>query len=251
MNLNTNMFSLTGKNALVTGATGGLGFAIAKKLHAAGAKVILSGTRESVLAEHSKLIGDGCSYIAANLNDSNSTSQLFTKAEAELGQIDILICNAGVTRDNLLIRMTEEEFDEVIRVNLKSAFILNREAVKAMSKRRNGRIINIASVVALSGNFGQANYTASKAGLIGMTKTVALESASRGITANCIAPGFIVTPMTDAIRDDIKEKIKEKIPMREFGSPDDIANAALYLASEEARYVTGATINVNGGMYLA
>lgn len=251
MNLNTNIFSLTEKNALVTGATGGLGFAIAKKLHAAGAKVILSGTRESVLEEHSKQIGDGCSYIVANLNDSASTNALFKNAEEKLGQIDILVCNAGVTKDNLLIRMSEEEFDDVIRVNLKSAFILNREAVKAMSKRRNGRIINIASVVALSGNFGQANYTASKAGLIGMTKTVALESASRGITANCIAPGFIVTPMTDVIRDEIKEKIKEKIPMKEFGSPEDIANAALFLASEEARYITGTTINVNGGMYLA
>lgn len=251
MTLLTNMFSLAGKNALVTGATGGLGFAIARKLHAAGAKVVLSGTRESVLEEHAKQIGEGCSYVSANLNDSESTSQLLAKAEQIFGQIDVLVCNAGVTRDNLLIRMSDEEFDEVIRVNLKSAFILNREAVKAMSKRRNGRIINIASVVALSGNFGQANYTASKAGLIGMTKTVALESASRGITANCIAPGFIVTPMTDVIRDDIKEKIKEKIPMKEFGNPDDIANAALFLASEEARYITGATINVNGGMYLA
>lgn len=251
MTLNTNFFSLKGKNALVTGATGGIGFSIAKTLHAAGAKVVLSGTRETILEENCKLIGDGCSFLTANLNDSESTSQLFKKAEEILGQIDILVCNAGVTKDNLLIRMSEEEFDEVIRVNLKSAFILNREAVKSMSKRRNGRIINISSVVALSGNFGQANYTASKAGLIGMTKSVALECASRGITANCIAPGFIVTPMTDVIRDDIKDKIKEKIPMKEFGAPEDIANAALYLASEESRYVTGAVINVNGGMYLA
>jgi len=188
--------------------------------------------------------------VPANLKDPKSTIELFTKAEELASKVDILVCNAGITKDNLMMRMSDEEFDEVIQVNLKSAFLLNREAVKSMGKRRYGRIINLASVVAKMGNFGQTNYAASKAGLIGMTKSVARECATRGITANCIAPGFIATPMTDVIREDIKEKIKASIPMATFGEPNDIAAACVYLASEEARYVTGTVLDVNGGMYM-
>ncbi|MFI4983670.1 MAG: 3-oxoacyl-[acyl-carrier-protein] reductase [Rickettsiales bacterium] len=244
------MFSLTGKNALVTGATGGLGHAIARKLHAAGATVVISGTRENVLQELAAEFKERVHIATANLKESQSVLSLYAKAEELTGGLNILVCNAGVTRDNLMIRMSEEEWDEVITVNLKSAFLLGREAMKAMTKRRQGRIINIASVVGESGNFGQANYSASKAGMIGMTKSMALEGASRGVTANCIAPGFIKTPMTDAIRDDIKEKILAKIPVGIFGEPDDVANAALFLASDEARLITGHTIDVNGGMYM-
>lgn len=244
------MFRLDGKVALVTGATGGIGHEIARAFHAQGATVVISGTRESVLAEIVKELGSRVYAVPSNLKDPSSTVALFAKAEELASKVDIVVCNAGITRDNLLIRMSDEEFDEVIQVNLKSAFILNREAVKAMSKRRYGRIINIASVVGKMGNFGQANYAASKAGIIGMTKSVARECATRGITANCIAPGFVATPMTDVIRDDIKEKIKTSIPMASFGEPKDIAAAAVYLASEEARYVTGTVLDVNGGMYM-
>jgi 3-oxoacyl-[acyl-carrier protein] reductase len=245
------MFNFTGKSALITGATGGLGHGIAKALHEAGAKVILSGTREEILKTFANELGERAFIAPCNLKDTTDVANLFAKAE-ELagGQIDILVCNAGVTKDNLLIRMSDEEFDEVIQVNLKSAWILNREAMKAMSKRRYGRIINISSIVGQSGNFGQTNYAASKAGLIGMSKSAALEGASRGVTVNCVSPGFIDTPMTDFIRDDIKEKIKAKIPMNSFGEPKDIAAAILYLASEEARYVTGHVMQVNGGMYM-
>lgn len=244
------MLSLQGKNALVTGATGGLGHAIARKFHEAGAAVVISGTRENVLQEMATELKERVHVVTANLKDPQSVLALYAKAEELTGGINILVCNAGVTRDNLMIRMSEEEWDEVLTVNLKSAFLLGREAMKAMTKRRYGRIINIASVVAESGNFGQANYAASKAGMIGMTKSMALEAATRGVTANCIAPGFIKTPMTDAIRDDIKEKILTKIPMGIFGEPEDIANAALFLASDGARLITGNTIDVNGGMYM-
>lgn len=244
------MFSLNGKTALVTGATGGLGHAIAKKLHAAGAVVVISGTRENILQELASELKERVHVVPANLKDTQSVLALYAKSEELTGGVNILVCNAGVTRDNLLIRMSEEEWDDVITVNLKSAFLLGREAMKAMTKRRAGRIINISSVVGESGNFGQANYSASKAGLIGLTKSMALEGAPRGVTANCIAPGFIKTPMTDAIRDDIKEKILTKIPLGVFGEPDDIANAALFLASDEAKLITGHTIDVNGGMYM-
>jgi 3-oxoacyl-[acyl-carrier protein] reductase len=245
------MFSLSGKKALVTGATGGIGGAIAKKFHEAGATLVISGTRAAALEELAASLRDNVKSLTCNLKDHSATSKLFTKAEAAIGEIDIIVCNAGVTRDNLMIRMSDEEFDEVIAVNLKSVFTLNRSALKAMTARRKGRIINISSIVAVSGNFGQTNYCASKAGIIGMTKSVALECASRGVTANCIAPGFIISPMTEVIKDEIKEKIKTKIPMGSFGEPTDIANAAAYLASDEARYVTGITLHVNGGMYLA
>lgn len=244
------MFSLIGKNALITGATGGIGHGIARKLHAAGATVIISGTRANVLEEFKGELKERVHVVPANLGDAQSVQELFKKAEEVASQVDIVVCNAGITRDNLLIRMTEEEWDEVIRVNLKAVWLLNREAMKAMVKRRNGRIINISSIVGASGNFGQTNYAASKAGIIGMTKSVALEGSTRGVTANCIAPGFIATPMTDVIKDEIKEKIKAKIPMGIFGEPEDIAAAALYLASDEARYVTGQVLHVNGGMYM-
>lgn len=244
------MFSLEGKVAIVTGATGGIGHEIAKVFHAQGATVVISGTREAVLNELAGQLGDRVEVIPADLKNPESTVSLFTKAEEKLGKVDILVCNAGITRDNLMIRMSDADFDEVINVNLKSAFLLNREALKSMGKRRWGRIINISSVVGRSGNFGQTNYAASKSGLIGMTKSVALEGASRGITANCIAPGFIETPMTDVIRDDIKEKVRTKIPVGEFGKPHDIASAAAYLASEEARYMTGSVLDVNGGLYM-
>lgn len=245
------MFSLVGKNALVTGATGGLGHAIAKKLHQAGANVVISGTRENILQELATELKERVIVIPANLKNSEDIIGLYAKAEEKTGQIDIIVCNAGITRDNLLIRMSEQEFDEVINVNLKAVWLLNREAAKAMTKRRNGRIINISSVVGESGNFGQTNYAAAKAGIIGMTKSVALECATRGVTANCIAPGFIRTPMTDAIPENVvKEKILPKIPMGVMGEPEDIANAALFLASNEAKLITGHTIDVNAGMYM-
>lgn len=244
------MFSLEGKCALVTGATGGLGHAITRVFHKAGATVVISGTRENVLNEFANELKERVIPIAANLANAEEVVNLYTQAEEKAGKIDILVCNAGITRDNLMIRMKDSEWDEVINVNLKSAFLLNREALKAMSRRRAGRIINISSVVGEMGNFGQSNYAAAKAGLIGMTKSVALEGATRGVTANCIAPGFIETPMTDAIKDEIKEKIKTKIPMGIFGQPEDIAHAALFLASDEARIITGHTIDVNAGMYM-
>jgi 3-oxoacyl-[acyl-carrier protein] reductase len=245
------MFSLVGKNALVTGATGGIGHAVAKKLHQAGATVIISGTRENVLQELAAELKERVIVIPANLKKSEDIINLFAQAEQQSGQVDIVVCNAGITRDNLLIRMSEDEFDEVIAVNLKAVWLLNREAAKVMTKRRSGRIINISSVVGESGNFGQTNYAAAKAGIIGMTKSVALECATRGVTANCIAPGFIRTPMTEAIPEKVvQEKILPKIPMGVMGEPDDIANAALFLASNEAKLITGHTIDVNAGMYM-
>lgn len=244
------MFKLNGKAALITGATGGIGHEIARTMHAQGATVVITGTRTEVLNELAAELKERVHVLPSNLKDASATKELFAAAEGLTGQIDILVCNAGITRDNLMIRMSDEEFDEVIAVNLKSAFILSREALKAMSKRRSGRIIAISSIVGRSGNFGQTNYAASKAGLIGMIKSVALEGATRGITANCIAPGFIATPMTDVIKDEIKEKIKAKIPMACMGEPKDIAAAAVYLASEESRYVTGTVLDVNGGMYM-
>ncbi len=243
------MFDLFNKTALVTGATGGIGHEIAKIFHKAGATVILSGTRESVLQDIAKELGERVHVIPFNLADSANANKLFEQAEV-IAPIDILVCNAGITRDNLLIRMSDEEWDQVLNLNLKTAFKLNQAAAKAMSKRGNGRIINISSIVALSGNFGQANYAAAKGGLISMTKTVAQELARKKVTANCIAPGFISTPMTDVLNDNIKEKVIAKIPMQEMGTPKDIANAALYLASDEARYITGHVLSVNGGMYM-
>ena len=245
------MFSIHGKRALITGATGGIGAACAQKMHAAGAKVIITGTRENALNDLATHIGSMVDVITCNLSDMKAAANLFNDAQEKFGEIDILVCNAGITRDCLMMKMTDEQWNEVIAVNLSSVFAMNRAAVKSMMKRRKGRIINISSLVGVSGNFGQANYSASKAGLIGMTKSIALECATRSITANCIAPGFIKTPMTDDIPTNIvKEKILPKIPMGIFGTPDDIAYATLYLASDEAKFITGQTIHVNGGMLL-
>jgi 3-oxoacyl-[acyl-carrier protein] reductase len=244
------MFRLTGKNALITGATGGIGSEIAKSLAKQGAKLVLSSTKEDRLKELAESINGEAHILTCNLSDENEVEALFDKAEEKLGQIDIIICNAGVTKDNLSLRMKNEDWDQVLNVNLRSTFILNRSAVKKMMKRKNGRIINISSVVAFSGNPGQANYVASKAGMIGMSKSMALEVASRGITINCVAPGFIETPMTGILNETQKRTILNSIPMGKMGSPEDIAAAVAFLASDEASYITGQTIHVNGGMLM-
>lgn len=250
------MFKLTGKNALVTGATGGIGAAIAKSLAKQGAKVILSSTKEEKLQELAaqivaQLPAAEVKYVPCNLSNSVEVDALFDKAE-ELagGQIDILVCNAGITKDNLVLRMKDEDFDQVINVNLKSTFILNRNAVKKMMRRKYGRIINIASVVGVTGNPGQSNYVASKAGMIGMSKSMAQEVASRGITINCVAPGFIQSPMTEVLNDQQREAILQKIPTGAMGLADDIASGVAFLASQEASYVTGHTLHINGGMFM-
>ncbi len=245
------MFNLSNKNALITGATGGIGAAIAKTLAKQGANLVLSGTREEKLIELQKEISENCKILPCNLSNVNDVEALFDKAE-ELagGQIDILVCNAGITKDNLLLRMKNEDFEQVLDVNLKSTFILNRNAIKKMMKRRWGRIINIASVVGVTGNPGQANYVASKAGMIGMSKSMAQEIASRGITINCVAPGFIESPMTEALNEQQKQAILTKIPVGKMGSAQDIANGVAFLASEEASYITGNTLHINGGMFM-
>lgn len=242
------MFNLNGKVALITGATGGIGGAIAKQLHAAGATVMLTGTRVEVLQQLAAQLGDRAHVLAANLTDSVAIDALVADTEKQLGKIDILVANAGVTRDGLLMRMKDEDWQSVIDINLTSTFKLVRAALRGMMKNRAGRIISIGSVVGTTGNPGQANYCASKAGVIGFSKSLAQEVASRNITVNVIAPGFIATPMTEVLTDEQKEKINQKIPLGRMGSPDDIAAAALYLASDAAAYVTGQTIHVNGGM---
>lgn len=244
------MFTLNGKNALITGATGGIGCAIAKTLHSQGAKLVLSGTKEEKLQQLASEISEDCKYLACNLSNIAEVEDLFDKAESLVGQIDILVCNAGITRDSLILRMKNEDFDHVIDVNLKSTFILNRNAIKKMLRRKNGRIINIASVVALTGNPGQSNYVASKAGMIGMTKSMAQEVASRDVTINCVAPGFIESPMTEVLTEQQKNAILTKIPAGKMGSSQDIANAVAFLSSSEANYITGTTIHVNGGMFM-
>lgn len=244
------MFKLNGKNALITGATGGIGCAIAKTLHSQGAKLVLSGTKEEKLQQFASEISEDCKYLACNLSNIAEVEDLFDKAESLVGQIDILVCNAGITRDSLILRMKNEDFDHVIDVNLKSTFILNRNAIKKMLRRKNGRIINIASVVALTGNPGQSNYVASKAGMIGMTKSMAQEVASRDVTINCVAPGFIESPMTEVLTEHQKNAILAKIPAGKMGTSQDIANAVAFLSSSEANYITGTTIHVNGGMFM-
>jgi 3-oxoacyl-[acyl-carrier protein] reductase len=246
------MFKLKGKNALITGATGGIGAEIAKKLVLQGANVVISGTREERLLELQKEIGeDKCKYLTCNLSDSKEVDGLFEKAEELVGgAIDILVCNAGITKDNLALRIKDEDFDDVINVNLKSTFILNRNAIKKMIRRKYGRIINIASVVGFTGNPGQANYVASKAGMVGMTKSFAQEVASRGITINCVAPGFIQTAMTDVLNEQQKSGILSSIPMQKMGTPEDIACGVAFLASNEAGYLTGQTLHINGGMLM-
>lgn len=246
------MFELKGKIALVTGATGGIGFEIAKKFVEQGATVVISGTRENRLQEIQKQLGEeNCKYVKCNLSQESEVEDLFDKAEeVSGGGVDILVCNAGITRDNLALRMKNEDFDDVINVNLRSTFILNRNAIKKMIRRKYGRIINIASVVGFTGNPGQANYVASKAGMVGMSKSFAQEVASRGITINCIAPGFIQTTMTDVLSEKQKDGILSSIPMQKMGEADDIANAAIFLSSGEAKYLTGQVLHVNGGMLM-
>jgi 3-oxoacyl-[acyl-carrier protein] reductase len=243
------MFDLTGKTALVTGATGGIGGAIARALYAQGATVVLSGTREAVLADLAKELGERARYAAANLSDPASVDALVGVAEEAAGApLDILVANAGITKDGLLMRMKDEDFQSVLAVNLESYFRLSRAAMKGMMKRRSGRIIGVTSVVGVTGNPGQTNYAASKAGMIGFSKSLAQEVGSRGITVNCIAPGFIASPMTDVLNDSQREAILGNIPAGRLGTGDEIAAAAVYLSSNEAAYVTGQTLHVNGGM---
>ena len=242
------MFELSGLNALVTGATGGLGGQIARALHAQGATVGISGTRADALEALAKELGSRVHVLPCNLGDKDAVEALVPAAEAAMGQVDILINNAGITRDGLFMRMKDEDWEQVINVNLTSAFRLSRACMKGMMKRRFGRIISITSVVGVTGNPGQGNYAASKAGMIGMTKSLAAEVASRGITVNCVAPGFIASPMTDALNEKQKESILATIPAGRLGEGADIASACVYLASREAGYVTGATLHVNGGM---
>ena len=246
------MFDLTGKKALVTGATGGLGEEIARALHAAGAIVGLHGTREEKLKELATELGAGqgnrVMVFPANLGDRDAVKALGEKVEAEMEGLDILVNNAGITRDGLFVRMSDKDWDDVIEVNLTSVFRLTRELAYPMMRRKAGRIINITSIVGVTGNPGQANYCASKAGMIGMTKSLAQEIASRGVTVNCIAPGFIASAMTEKLNDKQKDAIMGAIPMKRMGAGTDIAAAVLYLASDAANYVTGQTIHVNGGM---
>lgn len=244
------MFSLAGKGALVTGATGGIGNAIARKLHAAGATVAISGTKADRLEALAGELAERVHIVPCDLSDRAAVQKLTGEAEAKLGTLDILVNNAGMTKDNLFMRMKDEEWDQVIAVDLTSAFMLSRAAVRNMMRRQWGRIINITSISGIIGNPGQGNYAAAKAGMIGMTKSLAREVASRGITANCIAPGFIKTAMTDALNEKQVEAIAQHIPAGTFGTPDDIASAALYLSSQEARYMTGQTLHVNGGMVM-
>jgi 3-oxoacyl-[acyl-carrier protein] reductase len=242
------MFDLTGRKALVTGATGGIGGAIARALHAQGATVAISGTRRSVLDEVASGLRERVHVVEANLSDKDSVEALLPAAEAAMSGLDILVNNAGVTRDNLFLRMKDEEWDQVIAVNLTAAFRLSRAAVKGMMRRRYGRIINIGSVVGSTGNPGQGNYAASKAGLIGLTKVLAAEVASRNITVNCVSPGFIESPMTTALNDKQREAILGTVPVGRLGTGEEVAAAIVFLASEEAGYVTGHTLHVNGGM---
>ncbi|GAJ28616.1 3-oxoacyl-[acyl-carrier-protein] reductase [Acidomonas methanolica] len=243
------MFSLEGKTALVTGASGGIGAAVARALHERGAAVVLSGTREEALRALAAALGERAFICAANLSDAGEADALVGRAEAVAGApLDILVNNAGLTRDNLAIRMKDAEWSQVLTVDLESPFRLCRAALKGMLRRRAGRIVNIASIVGTTGNPGQANYCAAKAGMTGMSKALAQEVGSRGITVNVVAPGFVETPMTDALPDVQREKLLGAIPLGRMGRPEDIAAAVVYLASDEAGWVTGSTVHVNGGM---
>ena len=242
------MFDLTGKRALVTGATGGIGAAIAEALHAQGADLALSGSRAEILAEKAVQLGARAHAIPSDLSDPDSAADLLKAAVETLGGVDILVHCAGITRDNLAMRMKDEEWQQVIDVNLSAGFRLARASLRGMMKARWGRILFITSVVGATGNPGQANYAASKAGLTGMAKALAAEVASRGVTVNCVAPGFIDTEMTDALNDDQRERITAAIPAAHIGAVGDVAAGCVYLASEEAAYVTGQTLHINGGM---
>jgi len=243
------MFDLTGKTALVTGATGGIGAEIARALHAQGANVVLSGTREAVLQELAASLGERAFVAAANLSDAAAVDGLVERAEAAAGEsLDVLVANAGITKDGLLLRMKDEDWEQVIKINLESYFRLARAACKGMMRRRYGRIIGITSVVGVTGNPGQTNYAASKAGMIGFSKALGQEVASRGITVNCVAPGFIESPMTESFNEQQKSQILSTIPSGRLGAGQEVAAACVYLASAEAAYVTGQTLHVNGGM---
>ena len=242
------MFDLSGKTALVTGASGGIGRDIATALSAAGVKVAVSGTRENVLEEVKAECAGETAIVTCNLSDAEAVNGLVKRAEEAVGPLDILVANAGITRDQLLMRMKEEDFEAVLNINLGSYFRLAKSALRGMMKRRSGRIIGITSIVGVTGNAGQANYAASKAGMIGFTKSLAAEVASRGVTANCIAPGFITSPMTDVLPEAQKESLLGSIPAGKLGTGADIAAAVAFLSSNEASYVTGQTLHVNGGM---
>jgi 3-oxoacyl-[acyl-carrier protein] reductase len=242
------MFDLTGRTALVTGATGGIGGAIAQALHAQGAQVAISGTKKDKLESLAGQLGDRVHVLPCDLADSTAVEGLVPAAEAALGQLDILVNNAGLTRDNLFMRMKDAEWDAVLAVDLTAAFRLARAALRGMMRRRHGRIISISSVVGVTGNPGQGNYAAAKAGMIGMSKALAAEVAARGITVNCIAPGFIKTAMIDALNDKQREAIMARVPVGRLGTAEEVAAAVVYLASEAAAYMTGQTIHINGGL---
>jgi 3-oxoacyl-[acyl-carrier protein] reductase len=244
------MFDLTGKTALVTGATGTIGGSIARILHAQGATVTISGTRQEALEQLAGELGQRVHVLPCNLADAAAVETLVTRSEEVMGQLDILVANAGVTRDNLLVQLRDEDWDQVIAINLSATFRLTRAAVRGMMRRRFGRVIAITSVVGTTGNPGQANYVAAKAGIAGMIKATAAEYAKRGVTANCVAPGFIVTPMTDKLNDKQREVILSKVPANRAGTPNEVAAAVVFLASNEAAYVTGQTLHVNGGMVM-
>jgi 3-oxoacyl-[acyl-carrier protein] reductase len=242
------MFDLTGKTALVTGATGGIGGAIARALYAQGATIAISGTRAGMLDQLAGELKDRVHVLPCNLADKEAVEALVPKAEQAMGKLDILVANAGINRDNLFVQLRDEEWDEVVAVNLTATFRLARAAVRGMMRRRFGRVIGISSVVGVTGNPGQSNYAATKAGMIGMIKSIAQEYAKRGVTANCIAPGFIATSMTDKLNDKQREAILARVPAGRLGVGADVAAAAAFLASDEATYVTGQTLHVNGGM---
>lgn len=242
------MFDLTGKTALVTGATGGIGGAIARALHGRGAAIGVSGTRREVLDALARDLGERVHVLPCDLSDKTQVMELLPRAEAALGTVDILVNNAGVTRDGLAVRMKDADWDDVLAVNLTAAFVLARAALKGMMRKRYGRIIGITSVVGVTGNAGQSNYVAAKAGMIGMAKSLAAEVATRNITVNCVAPGFIESPMTNVLNEKQKAGILASVPAGRLGSGEDVASAVVYLASDEAAYVTGQTLHVNGGM---
>jgi 3-oxoacyl-[acyl-carrier protein] reductase len=244
------MFDLTGQKALVTGASGGIGGAIVRALHAQGAAVMLAGTREAALQALAAELGDRAHVLVADLSQPDEPERLIRETEVALGGLDILVSNAGVTRDGLTMRMKDEDWLAVLEVNLTAGFRLIRAALRGMLRRRHGRIVSITSLVGVAGNPGQANYAASKAGMIGMTKSIAAEVATRGITVNCVAPGFITTAMTDKLTDDQRARGTAAIPMERFGTPEEVAAAVVYLAGGEAAYITGQTIHVNGGMVM-
>jgi 3-oxoacyl-[acyl-carrier protein] reductase len=242
------MFDLSGKSALVTGATGGIGSAIARALHRQGATVALSGTRAEVLQQLAGDLGGRTHVLPCDLTDKIAVEKLVPQAEEAMGRLDILICNAGVTRDNLFVLIKDEDWEQVLNVNLTATFRLARAGVRLMMRQKFGRIIGITSIVGVTGNPGQGNYTAAKAGMIGMMKSLAAEYAKRGVTANCVAPGFITSPMTEKLNDKQREAILARVPAARLGSGDDVAAAVVFLASTEAGYVTGQTLHVNGGM---